>query len=398
MEKHMDFRHLLNLITESSRQVKEKIDISPKMKVMSLSQFVASETDDEGEIDEAKLTGVTARPFGDDEISKYLSRIDARKKEKTDKYKLPYIHKSNIPIVDEKGKKYNLSKLMSSISERPNKILKQNEKMQHSDGTSDIYYNVSLPALKGLAVDEDKKQFIIIDTCPGAGQCKTYCYAMKGGYVQWKSVSLGQSKLLNWLYNDPDNFMQTLTDEISKLEKKYNKKNTRLNIRWHDAGDFFSPEYLEKSFNIAKQHPNTKFYAYTKIGNVSKAERPNNFIINFSMGAKPSEEKNIDFATTKSSRVVPRVMFNDLIAKEDGKLVKDLMGRMQFANKENEKAFKLRLAAKYSIKPDSILTYDEMLATPVSKEKNKYNVIVMPGDGDQGANRNDVIGTYLLFH
>ena len=116
------------------------------------------------------------------------------------------------------------------------------------------------------------------------------------------------------------------------------------------------------------------------------------------MGAKPSEEKDIDFATTKSSRVVPRVMFNDLIAKEDGKLVKDLMGRMQFANKENEKAFKLRLAAKYSIEPNSILTYDEMLATPVSKEKNKYNVIVMPGDGDQGANRNDVIGTYLLFH
>jgi len=39
-----------------------------------------------------------------------------------------------------------------------------------------------------------------------------------------------------------------------------------------------------------------------------------------------------------------------------------------------------------------------MMATPPSNEKNKYNVIVMPGDGDDSANRPDVLGSYLLFH
>jgi len=36
--------------------------------------------------------------------------------------------------------------------------------------------------------------------------------------------------------------------------------------------------------------------------------------------------------------------------------------------------------------------------TPLSDEKNKYNVIVVPGDGDDSANRLDVLNTFLLFH
>ena len=60
-----------------------------------------------------------------------------------------------------------------------------------------------------------------------------------------------------------------------------------------------------------------------------------------------------------------------------------------------------RIAIKYSIKPESIITYDEMMKKPVSKEegdKNKWNVIVKPGDGDDAANRNDVLSSLLLIH
>jgi hypothetical protein len=116
------------------------------------------------------------------------------------------------------------------------------------------------------------------------------------------------------------------------------------------------------------------------------------------MGAKPSQEKEIDFAVTKNSRVVPRELFTDLIAKDGAKLLKDAKGRMQFKTKQDLKAFKERLAAKYSVDPKSILTYDEVMSTPVSSEKNKYNVIVMPGDGDDSANRSDVLNSFLLMH
>lgn len=351
-----------------------------------------------GSLSEAKLGDVPSRKFDDEELEKYLDRIASQSKEKTDKYKLPYIHKSNIPIVDEKGRKYDLDALRREITTRPSKILKQNEKMQHSDGTSSIFYNVGLPALTGLAVDEETGDFIIINTCPGAGACKTYCYALKGGYVQWKAVSLAQTRLLNWLYNDPDGFMSQLSAEIGAADKKYGKKNTKVVIRWHDAGDFFSPEYLDRAYALARQHPDVDFYAYTKIASVAQADRPPNFKMNFSMGAQGKEEKKIDFQLVKNSRVVPRELFNDLIAKDGAKLVKDDKGRMQFKSKQDLETFKQRLAAKYSVKPESLLTYDQMMAMPVGKEPNKYNVIVMPGDGDDGANRSDILNSFLLLH
>lgn len=392
----MELRQYLNIILENS-DVKHKGSHPPEMEVMTLDQFLEKNLDD-GEVDEAKLQNVSSRPVDDKEMSDYLTRIVGKSKAKTDKYKMPYVHKSNIPIVDKDGNKYDLEKLKDEIKTRPAKVLKQNEKMQHSDGTSSIYFNVGMPALVGLAVDEDKDDFVVINTCPGAGQCKIYCYAMKGGYVQWKGVSMAQTRLLNWLYNDPNGFMKELDDEVSKAHKKYSKKNTKVVIRWHDAGDFFSPDYLNYAIDLAKKNPDVDFYAYTKIADVAKANLPHNFKINFSSGAKPSQEKQIDLTKTKSSFVVPREMFNDLIAKEGNKLIKDSQGRMQFKSGKDLETFKQRLAAKYSVDPKTILTYDQMMSKPAGKEKNKYNVIVMPGDGDDSANRSDVLGTYLVFH
>ena len=90
-------------------------------------------------------------------------------------------------------------------------------------------------------------------------------------------------------------------------------------------------------------------------------------------------------------------MFLDLITKdENDKTIRDEKGRIQFSI-ENLKKLKERLAAKYNVSDTSILTYDEMMKISPGKEM-KYNVIVRPGDGDDSANRSDVLGTYLLIH
>lgn len=358
------------------------------------------------------LKGASVRKFPEDELVAYLDRILSKDKTKQDKYKKPYIHGSNIiPIVDQEGNKYDLDRLAKDISERPKKLLKQNEKMQHSDGSTSIFYNVGLPALVGLAYDEEKKEFIIINTCPGAGECKTYCYAMKGGYVQWKSVSLGQTRILNFLYNDPSGFMDQLSTEIDAEKRKADAKQekTKVTIRWHDAGDFFSPEYLDMAYKLAAANPTVDFYAYTKIADVagSTQNRPPNFMINFSMGARKAEQKRVDFGTMKHSTVVPRELFSDLIQKDGNKLVKDAKGRIQWNDEGDWDIFKQRLAAKYSIKPESIISYDEMMQKPLggaqadgsrSFARDLWNVVVVPGDGDDSANRADVLGTYLLMH
>ena len=341
--------------------------------------------------------GANTRTASDDEMQAYAKRIKDKEKNKLDPYNMPYVHGSNIQIKDEGGKDYNLDALRNAITERPTKILKQNEKMQHSDGSSSIFFNVGLPALKGLAVNEQTGEFVIVDTCPGAGACKTFCYAMKGSYVMFKAVSMNQTRMLNFLLNDPEGFADEMSSELRSAQRKFAKDGTKVIVRWHDAGDFFSPEYLALAYSIARKFPNVDFYAYTKLADVASGDKPANFKMNFSGGAKGSEEKQINFQKVKHSRVVPKDMFFDLIARKGNNLIKDAKGRMQFASQENLDTFKQRLAQQYKIDRNSIITYDQMMATKDSG-KPTWNVIVMPGDGDDSANRNDVLGSYLLFH
>jgi hypothetical protein len=90
-------------------------------------------------------------------------------------------------------------------------------------------------------------------------------------------------------------------------------------------------------------------------------------------------------------------MFDDLITRDnDGKVVRNDKGQIQFSD-GNLDILKSKLASKYNMSKDSVITYDEMMKIPVGSEP-KYNVIVKPGDGDDSANRADVIGTWLLIH
>lgn len=362
----------------------------------------AEETDlDEGFISEAEFgLGSPHRTASDEEMQGYLGRVKSKNLGKSEPYNMPYVHGSNIQIKDENGKDYDLDALKKMITKRPSGLLKQNEKMKHSDGTADVFYNIGLPALKGLAVNEQTGEFVVVDTCPGAGACKTYCYARKGGYIQYPAASMKQSQTLNFLLNDPEGFSAELSKEIESAVKKWKnwkEDNVQVNVRWHDAGDFFSPEYLKVAFAIARAFPTVKFYAYTKIADVATGDKPANFEMNFSGGALPREEKKIDFIQIKHSKVVPKDMFFDLISRKGNSLVKDEKGRMQFSSRQNLETFKQRLADKYKIDPRTILTYDEMRATPIG-DKPVWNVIIMPGDGDESAARHDVLGTYLLFH
>jgi hypothetical protein len=57
-----------------------------------------------------------------------------------------------------------------------------------------------------------------------------------------------------------------------------------------------------------------------------------------------------------------------------------------------------RLANQYNLKRDSIIDYNEMMATPQKNNIKKWNVIIAPGEGDISANRQDVLSTLLLKH
>ena len=355
------------------------------------------------ELDEAIKLNAPQRKWSRDELQSYAERIKTGTKTKQDKF-APIIHGSNIKgIVKDDGlDQWDLDDLARQITTRPRAILGTNAKMEKSKTEGEIIYDLTLPALSGIVVDEDTGDFVEITTCPGAGECQLFCYARKGGYVMFPASSMSAAQALNFLVNDPKGYMATVNKEINSIKSKTDKAGIRLVVRWHDAGDFFSKEYLDLAYQIARANPDVKFYAYTKMGDVAIGDRPDNFIINFSSGAKSREVKKVELHkgagnVVKQGVTVPKDMFFDLIARQGNKLIKDEKGRTQFASLEALETFKQRLAQAYKVDPDTIITYDQMLQIPEGPQP-KWNVIVQPGAGDRAANRLDVIDSYLMFH
>ena len=378
-------------------------------------------------LEEATKLPASSRELGGQEFQDYMTRIkgtdDIDKKTgdikvnkkgvqqyttgktKGDKFKMPYVHRSSaIEYYDEGGKRYKEEAVIAALQQRPKKLLKQNEKMKHSNGEFEQFFNVGFAALTGIAVDESTGKLIVVNTCPGAGSCKVDCFAMKGGKVQFKAAWLSDGRILTYLLNDPTGFFNQLSAEITKEEKLAQKGGYNLTIRWHDAGDFFSPEYQDLAFKLAAAHPDVKFYAYTKIADAALGQKPSNFIVNWSEGASTSQEKQVkaqdpQLDVTKNSRIVPSKLFYDLLKKDkDGKLDKTADGAWQPRDEAALEELKDRLAQQYNLKRDSIIDYNEMMATPQKNNIKKWNVIIAPGEGDISANRQDVLSTLLLKH
>lgn len=369
------------------------------------SQFERSNLK-EGMTEATKLSAPT-RELKGQELTDYLDRIRKQEKEKADKYKLPYIHRSSvIGYYDESGKKYNIDSIKNALKERPKKLLKQNEKMKHSNGELEQFFNIGFAALVGIALDEQTNELIVVNTCPGAGSCKVDCFAMKGGKIQFQGPWLSDGRILTFLLNDPEGFFRQLNSEIKKEEKKGDKGGYSVTIRWHDAGDFFSPEYVNLAFKLARDNPDVMFYAYTKIADVVLAEKPANFMINWSEGAHTSQEKKVkekdpSLEKTKNSRIVPSDLFYDLLVKDEKKnLVKGPEGQWQVIP-DKLPELKQRLAKEYNISPNSILSYNEWEnKTNAGKARTpiQYNVIIAPGEPDLTARDAGVLSTLLLKH
>ena len=411
------------------------------IKIMTPQQFVASKGDAaEDEVDEATKLPASTRELKGQELTDYLDRIrgtaDVNKKtgevkvdkkgnekyvsgkNKRDRFVMPYIHrKSVMGFYSPEGKKYNIDALKAAMKQRPTKLLKQNEKMKHSNGEFEQFFNIGFAALVGSAVDENTNEIIIVNTCPGAGSCKVNCFAMKGGKIQYEGPWLSDARILTYLLNDPDGFKAQLNAEIKQeaLEGKQGSRGFRngwqVSIRWHDAGDFFSPEYMALAFSIAEANPTVNFYAYAKVAAAVLAKKPKNFMVRWSAGASSEQDKQIkaqdpNLSTTDNSRIVPQKLFWDLLKKDEkgnldkeGANAKGVGGRWVTRDAAATMELKQRLAKEYGLSANSILTNDEYMAKRKSIPQGmKYNVIVAPGEGDVSAMDPGVLSVLLLEH
>ncbi len=111
--------------------------------------------------------------------------------------------------------------------------------------------------------------------CPKAGGCATLCYARQGRFMM-PAVAATREFNLAKVRGDLSVFVREATEDLSKI------KNTI--IRVHDSGDFFSQEYMDAWFSIARAFPKKKFYAYTKSLHLQWRKAPKNFQIIQSVG------------------------------------------------------------------------------------------------------------------
>ena len=214
----------------------------------------------------------------------------------------------------------------------PDKSLSQNQKMMKSMGAlgkSKEIYDFTLPAYKGLVYMERNWKDIygkshppglaILNTCPSAALCKSFCYATKGFYTMYSAPSISAAQVLTFLVNHPEQFAKKTAAYLKTLHSKSNKE---VIIRWHDAGDFFSRKYFDLIMNIAKGTPNILHYAYTKRvemihevvtgkdfkGNAapSMSNIPDNFVFNLSYGGRYDKKisKIPELAKFKFSKVI----------------------------------------------------------------------------------------------
>lgn len=307
---------------------------------------------------------------------------------------IPYVH--SYYLINKDGTTKDSDILRKEITQRPTQLLSQNTKIEHSGGKNYRFYNLTLPAYKGLFYDEKVKKFKIITICKNANSCKLYCYAKQGGYVMFPGAFRKSARIINYLMNDWEGFKNQLISEIQKAEKANAPKGIQVVIRWHDAGDMIDNEYLEMAYDIARQTPNVIHYAYTKnVNMVTSSEAPDNFTFTFSFGGK--EDKFIPNIGKKYSVVVPYKYFSDLGKTE--KIGKDK--KFVYNNTGAIKELKNRISERYKVDKNSVITYKELMKIPYDKNAKytlKWNVIVAAGDGDDAAMRKDVSGVFLLMH
>jgi hypothetical protein len=299
---------------------------------------------------------------------------------------------SNYPFVHPKSKFFkngddlDLNFFIKQITSKPNNIINTNEKILKTGGPNEFVYKTGIPALRGLAYDIDKKQFIYINTCPGAGSCVTICYARKGNFVRYPASYDSMTRRLNYLLNYPDKYEAQMYDELKKAceeHKAYEGYKPKVLLRWNDSGDFFSKRYVKMADNtikrLKKEGYNIDSYLYTKVADV--ASKSDFAVTSFSAGANKQQSSKIDPTKQKMSMIIPSELFKDL----------DLMKLSDIDILKN------RVSDFFNVNKKYVITYDELMRTPERKDK-KLHVIVTTDDGDDAAKRKDVKNVLLTQH
>jgi hypothetical protein len=325
--------------------------------------------------------GANMRPV--DDIQKLLKQKSGEIKAGHQDYETGgRIHGGTLDDIASAGGKFNVDELKKILMHVPtqSQFLTKNRKMGKSN-----FYNVTLPAFKGLIYNQTDDKFYVVTTCSKAGECTKDCYAQMGRYIMFDVTVRLNTQRLNYLMNHWTEWKARMVATIKALSWDGGAVTV---IRWHDSGDFLSEKYLQMAFDVAKETPKDHHYAYSKeVSMIQNSQVPPNFEVKFSYGGK--EDAMIDPQTQGHARVVPEELFKDLQPKETGK-------GWEFTPEAIE-TLKDRIAQHYGVERDRLKTNAELVNIPKGDER-KWIAVNWSGMDDRPALRRDVLGVYNLKH
>ena len=111
-------------------------------------------------------------------------------------------------------------------------------------------------------------------TCPNCKHCSAKCYALKA-YRMYPSTKKAWDDNFKEAEKRSDVFFKEIENYLDKKRPKY--------FRIHVSGDFFSQAYLNGWKELAKNHPGTKFLAFTKAFKLDYTGVPDNLQIVWSV-------------------------------------------------------------------------------------------------------------------
>lgn len=220
------------------------------------------------------------------------------------------------------------------MTDRPLRLLTQNRELRQIG-----VWNWTLPAWAGRLPDGRT-----YNTCPSAGVCAKVCYARNGTYL-FRNVKARHQANLQYVLDDLPGWERQMTAEVAHPRHRGGW------VRIHDAGDFFSDEYLTAWLDIARATPETRFYAYTKevsrFRRLAEPDAPDNFLWVYSMGGR--EDHLIDVTRDRVAEVFPTLesmAAAGFTSQDESDLLAVLGPRLVGIPANNIPAFNKRLAGR----------------------------------------------------
>lgn len=132
-----------------------------------------------------------------------------------------------------------------------------------------VYITKGNSKLKGIPIFSLPPEDTRINSTP---LCRKYCYAQKA----WKQyIRVRETRNKNYIESLKSDFVNKMIDEIQFMNVQF--------FRLHESGDFYSQEYLNKWFEIARKVSHITFFAWTKSWNLDWSNKPDNLIIYWSI-------------------------------------------------------------------------------------------------------------------